>query len=114
MLLWAVVKNAFPISETHNIVVVCDESGGKRKFPHIPQQLSRELTSEMAKLALQSPHCYFFNGMTAGGTVSHFHLQTISASIPPIATDAHTLPGLRSLATLRDWPCAAFVFGLED
>ncbi|MFT5465240.1 MAG: diadenosine tetraphosphate (Ap4A) HIT family hydrolase [Verrucomicrobiales bacterium] len=110
---WAFVRNQFPAFEVHNIVVPCVETAAGLEFPHEPQTLTLEFIEDLVGLADQHSRPIFFNGLTAGATVPHFHFQQIGPDWIPV-DHIGTTQLKAGLTILESWPCAALVFQLNE
>lgn len=111
---WSAFYNAAPFEkEGHLLWVPVIVRGSTTVLPHFAQSLSPETAEDLTGLLRRSDRTVvFFNGLHAGATVNHLHVQAIFCRHPLAIEQAPTV-SYRGFSLLEGYPAEALCFSVD-
>lgn len=112
---WHAYYNAAPVEPAgHFLWIPARADQGGLYLPHLPQRLTWELLHDALSLFNRLDETIlFFNGLNAGASVNHIHLQSIRHR-QALPVETAPLELISSCSLLKTYPVRGFVFDPRD
>jgi len=112
---WNAYYNAAPIEKNgHFLWIPTQKSEGETCLPHFPQVLTFEFLEDAIHLFKKLDHTIvFFNGLNAGASVNHIHLQSVHHN-QKLALETAALASTERCTILADYIAPGLVFNPEQ
>ncbi|MCP5364034.1 MAG: DUF4922 domain-containing protein [Hyphomicrobiales bacterium] len=112
---WNAYPNAAPLDPAgHFLWVPGGSEPGPDPLPHEPQRLTFQLIDDAVELARQCPELViFFNGIGAGASVDHIHIQAVVRR-DRLPIESAPVKTYRNTQILSDYPVQGWVFQFSD